>query len=177
MKVIGILAGIILLIGIGCSPQTNNFNKNSMRITSPNFNENDYLTVAFTCDGEGINPQLNFEKVPENAKSLVLIMDDPDAPMGTFVHWTMWNINPKVEKIPERYTTPPEVEEGKNSAGNRGYVPPCPPSGTHRYYFKLYALDTMLDLNRESTVDKLKDVMKGHILDQAELMGKYQRSN
>jgi len=143
-----------------------------MRLASSEFENNGQIPSKFTCDGANISPPLNIEEIPENTKTLALIMDDPDAPMGTFVHWVTWNIKPTT-KIPEAQKT---GLEGINGFGNLGYGGPCPPSGTHRYVFKLYALNAEIDLNRGATKKDLEDAMKDHILAKAELVGKYSRS-
>lgn len=146
-----------------------------MKISSPTFEHNQNIPSKYTCDGENINPPLKFLDIPENAQSLVLISDDPDAPMGTWVHWTIWNIDPKTTEILEN-SVPQGVVEGTTSFGNTGYGGPCPPSGTHRYFFKLYALDIMLDLPISTTVQALEKAVQGHILAQAELIGLYKRN-
>ena len=150
-------------------PQTKN-----MRITSPVFGHNQSIPNKYTCDGENINPPLEISGVPEDAKSLALIMDDPDAPMGTWDHWIVWNINPSVTKIEENSVLA-GVTEGTNSSGKQSYGGPCPPSGTHRYYFKLYALDTQFGLGFTANKSDIENAMEGHILDSAELIGLYQR--
>lgn len=137
----------------------------NMKITSLAFKHNQNIPVKYTCDGEGVNPPLEFSGIPNEAKSLALIVDDPDAPTGTFVHWVVYNINPSVK----------EVKEGEISANSTEYVPSCPPSGTHRYFFKLYALDTLLEIKAKPTKASLEEAMKGHILDQSELIGLYSR--
>lgn len=145
-----------------------------MRLSSSAFGHNQIIPKKYTCDGENISPPLTIFEVPRNSASLVLIMDDPDAPAGTFVHWTVWNIDPKTSEIPEG-TTPQEVKEGMTDFGRTGYGGPCPPSGTHRYFFKLYALDTKLELSESSRKKDIENATEGHILDQAELIGLYTR--
>jgi hypothetical protein len=145
-----------------------------MKITSTAFENNGNLPSKYTCDGEGINPPLSFSEVPEAAQSLVLISDDPDAPSGTFVHWTIWNIDPKSTGIAEN-SIPAGTTQGINSYGKEGYGVPCPPTGVHRYYFKLYALDTKLYLP-SVRADSLEKAMIGHTLDKAELIGLYTRN-
>ncbi|MFC1678296.1 YbhB/YbcL family Raf kinase inhibitor-like protein [Patescibacteria group bacterium] len=145
-----------------------------MKIFSSAFMHNQQMLSKFTCDDANVNPPLNFDDVPPAAKSLVLIMDDPDAPLGTWLHWTMWNINPQTKKIAEN-TVPEGAVEGVTDFGSTGYGGPCPPSGEHRYFFKLYALDTMLDLAQGAKLDELENAMEGHILDKAELIGLYKR--
>lgn len=145
-----------------------------MIISSPAFENNKEIPSKYTCDGENINPSLQISKVPEGTQSLVLIMDDPDAPAGTWVHWIIWNIDPKTAEVAEN-SVPPGGVGGVTSFGSTGYGGPCPPSGTHRYFFKLYALDTKLDLPSEADKAQLEKAMEGHILDQAELVGLYSR--
>lgn len=145
-----------------------------MKIESPAFQHNQPLPAKFTCDGQNINPPLVFSEVPVETKSLVLIMDDPDAPMGTWVHWTVWNISPQIKEIAEN-SLPPGAVEGITSFGKPGYGGPCPPSGTHRYFFKLYALDTTLTLEPSTDKQTLEKALEGHLLAQAELIGLYSR--
>ncbi|MBS3101421.1 YbhB/YbcL family Raf kinase inhibitor-like protein [Candidatus Woesearchaeota archaeon] len=115
-----------------------------MKLTSPAFAHNGAVPSEFTCDSSDVSPPLTISDVPSNAKSLVLIMDDPDAPVGTWDHWIVFNIPPSAKEIAKG--TEPKGTAGKNSWGRTGYGGPCPPSGTHRYFFKLYALDTQLNL-------------------------------
>ena len=144
-----------------------------MKITSSEFENNGNIPSEFTCDGDDVSPPLTIEDVPENAKSLVLISDDPDAPAGTWDHWIVFNIPPSTAEIPKG--TEPQGVGGKNSWGRTGYGGPCPPSGTHRYFFRLYALDTKLDLSEGSTKKDLEKAMEGHIIGQTQLMAEYQR--
>lgn len=148
--------------------------QSGMKIESVAFGHNQYIPAKFTCDGEDINPPLRVSDVPEDTKSLVLIMDDPDAPGGTWVHWTVWNITSETREIRER-SVPSGGVEGVTSFQRTGYGGPCPPSGTHRYFFKLFALDTALELPASGTVGELEEAMSGHILDEAQLIGLYQR--
>jgi hypothetical protein len=144
-----------------------------MQITSSAFDNNSPIPSKYTCDGEDINPPLSFSDVPEAAKSLVLFVDDPDAPGKIFVHWVLYNISPNVKFIAED-DKPGTAAVGVNSAGENLYVGPCPPSGTHRYFFKLYALDARLeDLPDFADLDIVEEAMQGSILAQAELIGLY----
>lgn len=145
-----------------------------MKIASSAFENNTKIPSIYTCDGEDINPPLSFSDIPVNTKSLVLIADDPDAPGGTWVHWIIFNISPKTKGILEG-SFPEDGIEGVTSFGAQGYGGPCPPSGTHRYFFKLYALDAVLNL---TDPDKalLEKEMQGHILEKAELIGLYSRN-
>ena len=148
--------------------------KTMIKLTSPVFKDGQFIPKKYTCDGEDINPPLVIKRVPAGAKSLVLIVDDPDAPMGTWVHWVIWNIDPKITEIKEK-TLPPNAIEGINDFAKHSYGGPCPPSGTHRYYFKLYALDILLSLSPTSGKKEVEKAMEGHILDFAQLIGLYQR--
>lgn len=145
-----------------------------MKISSPAFENNQKIPSKYTCDGENINSPLAIAEVPEQARSLVLIMDDPDAPMGTWVHWLLWNIDPKTTEILEN-SVPKDTICGTNTGGNTNYDGPCPPSGTHRYFFRLYALDTKLNLDSSANRAQLDEAMKNHVIAQAELVGLYTR--
>ena len=145
-----------------------------MKLSSPEFANFEEIPARFTCDGESINPALEIGDVPDNAESLVLVVDDPDAPSGDFVHWVVFNIDPRIEEIPEG-EVPPESIQAVTSTGKSGYAGPCPPSGTHRYYFTLYALDAALDLPAFITADQLMHRVKAHIIETAELVGLYSR--
>ena len=145
-----------------------------MKIRSSAFSHNQSIPSKYTCDGQNINPPLTFSDVPSDAKSLVLIMDDPDVPAGTWVHWTVWNISPETREILENSKFEGAVE-GTTSFGKPGYGGPCPPDREHRYFFKIYALDTMLDLNSSATKQNLEQAMEGHITARSELIGRYNR--
>jgi len=142
-----------------------------MKISSPDFKDKQTIPSKYTCEGEDINPALIFDDIPKNAKTLALIMDDPDAPRKTFVHWILFNM-PTKNKILENSSL---GTEGINSAGKIGYIGPCPPSGVHRYFFKLYALDCILDLKKGCTKEELLSKMEDHILQKAELIGLYEK--
>lgn len=148
-------------------------------ITSSAFNDGEMIPKKFTCDGQNISPPLKWESIPAQTKSLALIADDPDAPMGTWVHWVIFNILPTITELPENVPTkdslPNGAIQGKNDSRGIGYDGPSPPSGTHRYFFKLYALDTMLNLSAGITKPGLLKAMEGHIMAQAQLMGRYSR--
>ena len=144
-----------------------------MKLTSPAFANNGNIPSEYTCDGSGLSPQLDIGEIPSNAKSLVLICDDPDAPMGTWDHWVVFNIYPSAKEIHKG--TEPKGAGGKNSWNKTGYGGPCPPSGTHRYFFKLYALDIVLGLPQESEKQDLEKAMEGHIIEKAQLVGLYKR--
>jgi Raf kinase inhibitor-like YbhB/YbcL family protein len=152
-----------------------------MIIKSEAFENNDKIPSKFACDGAGINPPFSFEEIPKNTKSLVLIMDDPDIPdfnksrygVEVWDHWVIFNIPPETERIAE--DSIPNGIVGKNTDGENKYTPPCPPDREHRYFFKLYALDTVLDISPNSKAQDLMNAMEGHILEKAELIGKYNK--
>lgn len=147
-----------------------------MQITSKAFNNHQTLPSKYTCDDEGVNPPLDIQSVPLGTKSLAIVVDDPDSPGGVFTHWLMWNIDPSVSEITENFIpTSGSVVLGKTSAGNNAYVPPCPPTGEHSYRFKVYALDTNLDLDARSDQKFMEDNMIGHILAKAEIVAVYGR--
>jgi len=140
-------------------------------ITSPAFEHGGMIPVKYSCDGEKVSPPLHIAHVPDHTVSLVLIAEDPDTPKGTFDHWLVWNIKP-APVIKENEN--PGIS-GINSAGETGYHPPCPPDGKHRYYFYIYALDVLLDLQTDARKPELQRAMKRHILAKGELMGYYRR--
>lgn len=145
-----------------------------MLLTSSAFQDGGFIPKKFTCDGGNINPELLIQNVPPDAQSLALIMHDPDAPSGGFTHWVVWNINPATSVIKEE-SVPPGASEGITGRGNIGYVGPCPPSGTHRYQFRLYALDEQLVLSGATTASALEAEVEKHLLATAELVGLYKR--
>ncbi|GAB6135613.1 YbhB/YbcL family Raf kinase inhibitor-like protein [Thermococcus prieurii] len=173
---------IALLIGSGC------ISGGGEKTTAPKtlevgsvFHNGSYIPVKFTCDGEDINPPIFIGNISEKAKSLVIIVDDPDAPAGTFTHWIAWNI-PPVGEIPEAVPKVGEVEkpipmvQGRNDFGRIGYGGPCPPRGSvHHYHFKVYALDTTLNLPPGATRKELEKAMEGHVIQWGELVGLYKR--
>ncbi len=152
----------------------------AFQLTSSAFEHEGPIPGKYSCDGENVSPPLRWGDPPEGAQSFALIFDDPDAPAGTWVHWVLYNIPGEARALPD--AVPAEVKlvdgslHGKNSWRRMDYGGPCPPGGTHRYFFKLYALDTMLDLPAGATREQLEQAMEGHILAQAELMGTYTRS-
>lgn len=141
-------------------------------VKSSAFEKNKLIPSKYTCEGENINPPLTVEGVPEKAKSLALIIEDPDAPAGLFIHWLIWNL-PVAGAIEEHSAL---GTEGLNSTKKHGYTGPCPPSGTHRYFFKVYALDTKLNVATLSEKEDIENAMQSHILAQGELMGLYRKS-
>ncbi len=144
----------------------------SMKLSSPAFSENGKIPKQYTCDGENGSPPLAIADVPQGAVSLALIADDPDAPAGTWAHWVAWNIDPGTREI-KAGVPPTGAVQGVNSFGKSGYGGPCPPSGSHRYFFKLYALDTALALDPKAKKADLEKAMKGHVLGEAQAMGRY----
>ncbi|RCV64959.1 hypothetical protein C5S53_06325 [Methanophagales archaeon] len=144
-----------------------------MEVRSPEFENSNHIPRKFTCEGDDFNPTLMIDDIPSGAKSLALIVDDPDAPMGTWVHWVSFNI-PVISQIDEDSIP---GKQGLNDFGRKEYGGPCPPSGTHRYFFKLYALDTVLNLNEGISKEALEDAVEGHILDKAELIGLYKKGS
>jgi Raf kinase inhibitor-like YbhB/YbcL family protein len=146
------------------------------KLTSPAFNNGTLIPSRYTCDGENINPHLVIHGVPVQAKSLALIVEDPDAPAGLYTHWLLWNIPPETREIRE-HTVPWGAEEGYNSGNRTGYDGPCPPSGSHRYFFRLYAVDLKLKMEAGSDRQTLERAMEQHILATTELMGTYSRTN
>lgn len=144
-----------------------------MKITSSAFENGQEIPSKYTCEGENINPPLEFHDVPENAKSLVLIVEDTDAPNKTWVHWILYNMSPNITFINEN-SKPSNAQVGLNDFGNNDYGGPCPPSGVHRYYFKLFAIEEMFeDMPEFTDKDMLVEAMNTHIIDSAELMGTY----
>lgn len=144
-----------------------------MEVRSPEFENGKKIPRKFTCEGGDFNPSLIIGDIPAGAKSLALIVDDPDAPMGTWVHWVSFNI-PVVSRIDEDSIP---GKQGINDFGRKEYGGPCPPSGIHRYFFKLYALDNVLDLNEGINNEALEEAVEGHILDKAELIGLYKKGS
>ncbi len=147
-----------------------------MKLASSSFENNQNIPKTYSCDGDNINPPLEISDVPENAKSLAIIMDDPDAPSGTFTHWLMWNIAPDTKKILEG-DWPENAEQGINDGGELGYMGPCPPSGIHHYHFKLYALSEKLDIPPNSTKEELEKEIEDAFIAKSELVGTYSRQN
>jgi len=148
--------------------------KDTLTLSSPAFEHNGNIPVKYTCDGVNVNPPIFIKQVPAGTKSLALIVDDPDAPSGTWVHWVLWNMDPAIKEIKED-SFPKGAKQGMNDFRQQTYKGPCPPSGTHRYFFKLYALDTTLTLHANATKAELEKSMKGHIIEKAHLVGFYKR--
>ncbi len=180
----------VVLLATGCQKTksqpnittSNNAIKNShMTITSSVFEPNGSIPQKYSCEGEGVNPPLEFSDVPTGTKSLALLVDDPDVPKellpsGVFDHWIVYNMPGDTKSISENSGDSTPGKQGKNGAGKLSYAAPCPPDREHRYFFKLFALDTELDLS-EPTKAEVEQVMQGHIIAQAELIGKYEKQN
>lgn len=150
-----------------------------LTVISPVFQDGAMIPSKYTADGEDISPPLQFSGIPIGTKSIALINDDPDAPMGTWVHWVVFNIPPDTASLEENMPSDPTLSNGARQGttdfGSVGYGGPAPPSGTHRYFFKIYALDTMLDLQPGAKKADLEMAMVGHVLAEAQIMGKYKR--
>lgn len=146
-----------------------------MKLNSPDFEPEGLIPDRFTCEGEDLSPQLNWTDVPEGTRELALVCDDPDAPNGTFTHWTIRNLSPSSSGL-RQGQVPGDAVEGGNDFGRQGWGGPCPPKGhgPHRYYFRLYALDFPIDPPTGFSVDDLRSAMQGHILAEAEVMGRYE---
>lgn len=178
-----LLVAFILLYSCQSKNQSNFKNvggkKMEIKIKSTAFEEGGMIPKKYTCDGKDISPPLVWDSVPDSTKSFALICDDPDAPMGTWVHWVIFNLPANIKDLPENVppqkTLPNGAKQGTNDFRKIGYGGPCPPGGTHRYYFKLYALDTELTLAAGTTKAILLKAMGGHILAEGQLMGKYKR--
>lgn len=145
-----------------------------MKVTSSAFQEGGTIPEKFSKNGQNVSPELRIEGIPAEAKSLALIVDDPDAPVGLFTHWLAWNIDPRTTDIAEG-SVPDGAVQGKNDFGESGYGGPQPPSGTHRYYFKVLALDNTLDLKPGAKRKEVDAAIKGHVVGQGQLMGRYSK--
>jgi hypothetical protein len=151
-----------------------------MNLKSTAFTANGMIPSLYTCDGQDISPDLSWDAPPTGTQSLALIVDDPDAPGQIFVHWVLYDLPPEIHQLPKGLPAEPTLSaggvQGKNDFGNLGYGGPCPPSGIHRYFFRLYALDRELELKSGATKAQLEAAMNGHIVATAELVGRYSRS-
>jgi Raf kinase inhibitor-like YbhB/YbcL family protein len=165
--------------GDGASAQMLGSNKAGMGVVSPAFTEGSMIPKRYTCDGEDVSPSLQWTGIPEGAKTLSLICDDPDAPMGTWVHWVLFNIpvamNGLPPGVPSKKILDHGAKHGRNDFGSLGYRGPCPPGGMHRYYFRLYAVDTEINLDSGITAPQLLRAMEGHVVAEGQLMGTYKR--
>jgi Raf kinase inhibitor-like YbhB/YbcL family protein len=163
MKTLGMIVVGLAFAQASCLAQ--------IAISSPSFQAGGAIPAQFTCNGANQNPPLQFRGVPKEAKSLVLIVDDPDAPGGLFTHWLVWNIDPTTSQLGGN-SVPADAAQGTNDFGRVGYGGPCPPAGTHRYYFRLFAIDQKIDLNPGAKRSALDRALKGHVLARGELMGR-----
>ena len=171
LMVIFFLLFIIVSHGVGQEAV-----KTGFKISSPAFENNGQIPSTYACDGVNINPPLKIENIPKEAKSLALVFDDTDAPRGSYVHWILWNIDPGVKELKEN-SVPEGAIQGTNDFKKQNYGGPCPPRRAHKYVFKIYALDTRLDLSPHSTKTELEKAMKGHILSEGQLTGTYKRKS
>ena len=151
-----------------------------LEVKSSAFEEGGMIPSKYTCDGPDVSPPLSWDQPPDGTKSQVLINDDPDAPMGTWVHWVLYGLSPDTLELPEGVPVDKKVlggaKQGTTDFGRTGYGGPCPPGGTHRYYFKLYAIDIKLDLDAGVTKKEVLKAIEGHVLAKGQLMGRYSRS-
>jgi Raf kinase inhibitor-like YbhB/YbcL family protein len=179
-----IILAMLPILCFACKSSTDNSeaegeNKMEIKVTSPAFEDGGLIPARYTCDGEDISPPLQWEDVPEGTVSIALISDDPDAPMGTWVHWVLFNLPADTRALAEN--VPPDkilangAKQGTTDFGRIGYGGPCPPSGTHRYFFKIYALDVEIDSPAGITKSQLLSAMEGHILGKGRLICKYKR--
>ncbi len=172
---------MLMLLGIysalpARSEMKNNTKQQPFTLTSPAFEHDEFIPSKYTCDGANVSPALAWEHAPQNTQSFALIVDDPDAPTKTpWVHWIVFNIPADISELTENIEPNAFVQGATNFTNKKGWGGPCPPSGTHRYFFKLYALDTKLNLSITATKEDLLKAMEGHVLDSAELMGHYKR--
>ena len=172
MKRVIFILLVLIFMGTALSVADEEKGGPAMKLSSPEFENNDYIPKKFTCQGDDVNPALIIEDIPNEAKTFALIVDDPDAPMGTWVHWVVYNIPTAMSQIKEDSIPGIQV---MNNFGRVEYGGPCPPFGTHRYFFKVYALDVELGLKENSRKKDLEKAMEGHILDKAELIGLYKK--
>jgi len=179
VKFLGAILAIVTVWALQAQHPSTGGATMALTVTSTAFKEGGMIPKRYTCDGDDVSPDLSWSGVPEGTRTLALICDDPDAPMGTWVHWVLFDIPPDVTSLPE--AVPPQkilsngARHGKNDFRKFGYGGPCPPGGTHRYYFKLYALNSAINLEVGIAKSKLLEAMKGHILAEGQLMGKYRR--
>ena len=173
---------LVVVLSVGCEYRERPLKEGEMALTvsSSAFQEGDKIPAKYTCEGQDVSPSLAWSEPPAGTRSLVLIVDDPDAPGGVFTHWLLFNIPPDSRELPEAVPTQAELAsgalQGKTDFGRTGYGGPCPPPGhPHRYQFTLYALDQPLDLERGASKKQLLSAMEGHILTQGQLTGIYQR--
>ncbi len=182
-RLAGLLTALILCFSFGAKPalcaEEPEGGIGTMDIKSTAFKNGETIPKKYTCEGEDVSPPLSWSSPPNGTKSMVLICDDPDAPVGTWVHWVLFGLSPSVTSLPEGVPAKESAEgakQGRNDFGNLGYGGPCPPPGpAHRYFFKLYAVDKELNLKPGATKAEVMKAIEGHILDEGQLMGKYRR--
>lgn len=171
---------IIIFILILIFPINSSNKIMEIKVTSTAFKEGDMIPSKYTCDNTNISPQIAWANYPKQTESFVLISDDPDAPVGTWVHWVVYNIPPKINELKENFKkdsmSPEGIMQGTTDFRKIGYGGPCPPSGTHRYYFKIYALDIILNVKPGLTKKEILEKMEGHVIGEGQLMGKYKRN-
>lgn len=180
MKHPALFIAIVLIFSF--SPILSGEKPSPFHVMSSAFKEGGAIPAKYTCDGVNVSPLLRWDHIPTGTKSLALIVEDPDAPSGMFVHWVLLNMSPKRQGLPEGVKSLKDVlkesermVQGANGTGKTGYMGPCPPSGTHRYYFRLYALDQVLPLKAGATRDHALKAMKDHVIAECALMGTYKR--
>ena len=174
---IGLLLLVALALPVICLAQAQSASgPASLTVTSSAFSDGGKIPKKYTCDDSNMSPPLRVENLPEAVKSLALIVDDPDAPGRTWTHWLVWNIEPKAVEIREN-SLPENAVQGTNDFGKAKYGGPCPPSGTHRYRFRAYALDAVLSLPSSATKSAVEKAMSGHVIAQGTLMGTYSREH
>ena len=179
--ILSLLTAMLLVSGMFYGTAFSKDKVGELQITSPAFQHGGMIPTKYTCDGKDISPPLKLGAVPEGTKSIALIMDDPDAPGRTWVHWVLFNLPPETKELPEAMPAKSKLDKGaihgQSSWGRRktGYGGPCPPSGAHRYFFKVYALDKIIERNFRTTKVQLLKAIKDHILAKGELMGTYRR--
>jgi hypothetical protein len=185
-KNIFVFAAVSVLLACLCKARENTGTtaeggtKMTIKVTSSAFDDQGLIPAKYTCQGQNISPPLQFQMGIEGTKSIALICDDPDAPIGTFVHWVLFNLPADTESLAENIPAADALKngarQGKNDFGKIGYGGPCPPSGAHRYFFKVYALDKTIDTSIVTNKKQLLEAMQGHILGQGQLMGKYKKN-
>ncbi|MGE5679414.1 MAG: YbhB/YbcL family Raf kinase inhibitor-like protein [Bacillota bacterium] len=173
------LISILLISGTAVSQTRSKAKRMDIKLESPDFKNGDFIPSKYTCDGENISPALNWSKPSDKVKNYCIIVEDPDAPGGDFTHWILIDIPGNLTSLPEDVTNqknlPDGAEMGTNDARRIGYFGPCPPSGVHRYYFRIYALDTILKMDAGATKKEVLNAMENHIIAKGELLGKYKR--
>lgn len=179
IAVVGLVEWLLSACNTTDSYLSSQLSDNTMKIESSAFANNGDIPSQYTCDGSNISPPISFDEPPAGTKSFALICDDPDAPVGTFVHWVLYDLPPTTRQLPERIPAQAKLlhsgVQGRNDFGRTGYGGPCPPGGTHRYFFKLYALDKTLDMAEDATKATIEAAIAGHVLAKAELVGRYSR--